>query len=257
MRPQQVFEALLDALMWTPTTRAQHGRAGLRHGSDLTDAEWAVLKPLLPPPCDCGRPRRWPLREMVNAIFYVPRGSCPWRMLPKDLPPWRTAYCWFARLRNAGTWGDLNFALVMADRERSGRSASPSAAVMDSQSVRTTESGGPRGYNAGKKVWGRKRYAMADTDGRPPFADSGYAGERGGCHDHRHRDCAQAGWATRLCRPAPALGHRPHLPGWAATAASPATSRPPLPQPPPFSTPLPSCCSPESSAVPHEFRHGP
>ncbi len=146
-----MFEALLDDLMWTPTTRAQHSRAGLRYGSDLTDAEWAVLEPLLPPPCSCGRPRRWPLREVVNAISYVLRCSCPWRSLPKDLPPWRTAYRWFARLRDAGTWQNLNFALVMADREQAGRSASPSAAVMDSQSVRTTEAGGPRGYERAKR----------------------------------------------------------------------------------------------------------
>ncbi len=152
--------------MWTPTTRAQHGRAGMRYGSGLTDAEWAVLEPLLPPPCRCGRPRRWPLREVADAISYVLRCSCPWRSLPKDLPPWRTACRWFARLRDAGTWEDMDFAPVMADRERVGRSASPSAAVMDSRSVRTTEAGGPRGYDAGKKAWGRKRRALADTDGR-------------------------------------------------------------------------------------------
>ncbi len=79
------------AVMWTPTTHAQHNRAGLRYGSDLSDAEWTILEPLLPPACCCGRPRRWPLREVVNAIFYVLRCSCPWRFLPKDLPPWRMA----------------------------------------------------------------------------------------------------------------------------------------------------------------------
>ena len=151
--------------MWTPTTRAQHSRAGLRHGSDLTDTEWAVLEPLPPVPCRCGRPWRWPLREIMNAIFYVLRCSCPWRSLPTDLPPWRAAYRWFARLRDAGTWEALNFALVAADRERSGRGAGPSAAVMDSQSVRTTEAGGPRGYDAGKKVWGRKRHASPTPAG--------------------------------------------------------------------------------------------
>lgn len=152
--------------MWTPTTRAQHSRAGLRYGSDLTDEEWSVLEPLLPPPRSRGRHRRWPLREVVNAIFYALRTGCPWRMLPKCLPPWRTVYRWFAEWRDQGTWEALNHALVMRDRERIGRAASPTAAVLDSQSVKTAAAGGPRGYDAGKKVKGRKRQALVDTDGR-------------------------------------------------------------------------------------------
>jgi putative transposase len=196
--------------MWTPTTRRHHSRTGLRYASDLTDAEWALLEPLLPPPCDQGRPRSWPMREVVNAIFYVMRAGCPWRLLPSDFPPWRTVYRWFASWRDDGLFERVNHALVIADRERSGRDASPTAAVIDSQSVKTTESGGPRGYDAAKKVMGRKRHALVDTDGRAlllvphaasvqdrdgagpvlrasrrpfpfierTFADAGYAGER-------------------------------------------------------------------------------
>ncbi len=152
--------------MWTPTTRAQHSRAGLRYGSDLTDAEWTLLSTFLPPPCGCGRHRKWEMREIINAIFYVLRGGIAWSLLPKCFPPPPTVYRWFARFRDDGTWEAINHKLVMLDREQAGREASPTAAVIDSQSVKTTESGGARGYDGGKKIKGRKRHAMVDTDGR-------------------------------------------------------------------------------------------
>jgi putative transposase len=152
--------------MWTPTTRRQHSRAGLRYGSDLTDAEWAILAPFLPGAAACGRKRTWRMREIVNAICYALRDGIAWRLMPDSFPPWRTVYRWFARLRDDGTWETINPHLVMRERARAGRKPSPTAAVMDSQSVKTSESGGARGYDAGKKIKGRKRHAMVDTDGR-------------------------------------------------------------------------------------------
>ena len=196
--------------MWTPITREQHNRISPRYQTDLTDGEWDVIAPRLPPPHETGRPRAWPMREIVNSIFYVMRAGCAWRLLPSDMPPWETVYRWFALFRDTGRFEAINHALVMADRERVGREASPTAAIIDSQSVKTTEAGGPRGYDAGKKINGRKRHALVDTDGRglviephpasiqdrdgggpllhasrgvfpfirKVFADSGYAGER-------------------------------------------------------------------------------
>ena len=196
--------------MWTPTTRQQHSRPATRYQTDLTDAEWHVIAPHLPTPCATGRPREWPMREIINGIFYVTRAGCPWRLVPSDLPPWGTIYRWFAAWRDDGRFERINHALVMADRERVGRDASPTAAIIDSQSAKTTEAGGPRGYDAGKKINGRKRHALVDTDGRGlvlephpasiqdrdggapllrvsrrifpfiqrVFADSGYAGEK-------------------------------------------------------------------------------
>ena len=100
------------------------------------------------------------MREIINGIFYVMRSGCPWRLLPSDLPPWSTIYRWFAQFCDEGRFEKINHALAMLDRERIGRQASPTGEIIDSQSVKTTEAGGPRGYDAGEKINGRKRHAL-------------------------------------------------------------------------------------------------
>lgn len=136
-----------------------------RYPTDLTDEEWALIEPLMPPAGRRGRPRKIDLREVVNALRYLVRSGCGWEMLPKDFPPWQTVYWWFRVLMRRFLFATIHNMAVMIDRERAGREASPSAAVIDSQSVKAPAAES-RGFDANKKIVGRKRHIAVDTDGR-------------------------------------------------------------------------------------------
>lgn len=155
--------------MWTKENRRRYDRSGLRYETDLTDDEWAEIAPMLPPAKPGGNKRLVNLREVVNGLMYILGTGCQWRAIPKDLAARSTVYDYFDRWHWDGTLRRIHYALYIKCREEASREASPTAAIIDAQSIKSAEKGGahidPNGYDAGKKVKGKKRHVLVDTEG--------------------------------------------------------------------------------------------
>jgi putative transposase len=152
--------------MWTSKNRARYDRSKLRYPSDLTDDEWGLVEPLIPPGKTGGGKRTVIMREVVNGLMYILSTGCQWRAIPRDLPPKSSVYDYFDLWTYDGTLERIHYALYEQCREREQREASPTAAIIDSQSVKSAEKGGrANGYDAGKKIKGKKRHILVDTVG--------------------------------------------------------------------------------------------
>jgi transposase len=155
--------------MWTDENRARYDRSKLRYPSDLTDEEWSLIQPLIPPAKRGGNKRTIVERDVINGLMYILSTGCQWSALPKDQPPRSTVNDYFRRWSEDGTLDRIHHTLYVRCRELAGREASPTAAIIDSQSVKSAEKGGPsidpHGYDAGKKIKGKKRHIAVDTQG--------------------------------------------------------------------------------------------
>lgn len=164
-----MFALGIEVKMWTQEQQRKQRvvRTGARRGypTDVKDEEWRLIEPLLPGAARTGRPRKTDLRAVINALRYMVRAGCEWRMLPNDFPPWETGYYWFRRLMRRMLFKTIHDLALMLDRMLAERNATPTAGVIDSQSVKASAAN-KRGYDAFKKVKGRKRHIAVDTDGR-------------------------------------------------------------------------------------------